>query len=77
MVGRGWPREITAASAQRQGPIELLVRQGELFRTQRVDYHGGTRYPHLVRTAGADLLTAMQAPRVRPAAAGRRGGATR
>jgi len=69
--------EAVAASAQRQGPIELLVRQGELFRTYRVDYHGGARYPHLVRTAGADLLTAMQAPRVRPATAGRRGGAAR
>jgi predicted metalloprotease with PDZ domain len=69
--------DAVTASAQRQGPIELLVRQGELFRTHRVDYHGGARYPHLVRTAGADLLTAMQAPRVRPAAAGRRGGAAR
>jgi predicted metalloprotease with PDZ domain len=60
-------RDAVAASPQRQSPIELLLQQGELFRTHRLDYHGGTRYPHLVRTAGADLLTAMQAPRLRPA----------
>ena len=70
--------DVVGSSAQRQGPIELLVQQGELFRTHRVDYHGGTRYPHLARTAGADLLTTMQAPRVRPAAApARRGSANR
>lgn len=66
--------DAVAASAQRQGPIELLVQQGEIFRTHRLDYHGGTRYPHLVRTAGADLLSAMQAPRVRAAAAPARRG---
>ncbi|HXT52505.1 MAG TPA: M61 family peptidase [Thermoanaerobaculia bacterium] len=65
--------DAVASSAQRQEPIELLVQQGELFRTHRLDYHGGARYPHLVRAAGADLLTAMQAPRVRPAGAGRPG----
>jgi predicted metalloprotease with PDZ domain len=69
--------DAVAASAQRQGPIELLVQQGEIFRTHRLDYHGGTRYPHLVRTAGADLLSAMQAPRVRAAAAPARRGSGR
>jgi predicted metalloprotease with PDZ domain len=73
-------RDAVAASPRRQGAIELLLQQGEIFRTHRLDYHGGTRYPHLVRTNGDDLLTAMQAPRLRPAGEGaprRRGGRDR
>jgi len=30
-------------------PIELLVRNGERFRTVRLNYHEGLRYPHLER----------------------------
>lgn len=47
---------ISAAQAQPK-PIELLVRQGERYRTARIDYRGGLRAPHLVRDAGKpDLL---------------------
>ncbi len=47
---------ISAAQAQPR-PIELLVRQGERYRTARIDYRGGLRAPHLVRDAGKpDLL---------------------
>jgi predicted metalloprotease with PDZ domain len=35
-----------------QAPLELLVENGELFTTYRVDYHDGPRFPHLVRDAG-------------------------
>ncbi|HEV8632074.1 MAG TPA: M61 family peptidase [Thermoanaerobaculia bacterium] len=59
--------EAVAASPQRQAPIELLLQSGEAFRSFRLDYHGGARYPHLVRNDQPDLLTVMQAPRVRPA----------
>lgn len=44
-------RAITAAKTDGQ-PLELLVRQGELFRTVRIDYRDGLRYPHLERIAG-------------------------
>lgn len=42
--------------------IELLVRNGERYRTVRFDYHDGLRYPHLERQAAArarldDILT--------------------
>ena len=38
-------------------PLELLVRDGARFRSVRIDYHGGLRYPHLERIAGtADVL---------------------
>ena len=30
-------------------PIELLLRDGKHFRTVKIDYHGGLRYPHLER----------------------------
>lgn len=47
---------ISAAQVQPK-PIELLVRQGERYRTARIDYRGGLRAPHLVRDAGEpDLL---------------------
>jgi predicted metalloprotease with PDZ domain len=32
-----------------RAPIEILAQNGEFFRTFAVDYHGGARYPHLVR----------------------------
>ena len=60
--------DVVAASSRRREPIALLVRSGEAFRTFEVDYHGGPRYPHLVRNERPDLLTAMMAPRLRPAA---------
>ena len=47
---------VSPAQAQPK-PIELLVRQGERYRTARIDYRGGLRAPHLVRDAGKpDLL---------------------
>lgn len=33
-------------------PITLLVVDDEYYRTAKVDYHGGQRYPHLVREEG-------------------------
>jgi predicted metalloprotease with PDZ domain len=47
-------------------PLELLIREGEYYKTFRVDYHGGERYPHLVRVDGTpDLLTGIIAPRTK------------
>ena len=52
-------------SGTRSGePLELIVREGARFRTVRIDYHGGLRYPHLVRDASrAALLDQILAPR--------------
>ena len=39
-------------------PIDLLVENVEMFKTCRVDYHAGERYPHLERDAAKpDLLS--------------------
>ena len=39
-------------------PIELIVESDDYFKTVRIDYHGGPRYPRLVRIEGKpDLLS--------------------
>ncbi len=30
-------------------PIELIVKNGDRYRTVRINYHDGLRYPHLER----------------------------
>ncbi len=53
---------ITAASKS-PSPIELLVRDGEIYKTFRLDYHAGERYPHLLRNeANPDLLSEIIKP---------------
>jgi len=45
-------------------PIELLVKNGDLYKTFRVDYREGLKYPHLERIPGTvDRLSAIFAPR--------------
>ncbi|GAB2564147.1 M61 family metallopeptidase [Dyella jejuensis] len=53
---------VTAAKTS-QAPIELLVKNVDVYSTVKVDYHGGLRYPHLVRADGKDLIGAIVAPR--------------
>lgn len=53
-------RQAIAANAAGQAPIELLLREGDLFRTVRIDWRGGLRYPRLERVAGTeDRLSAV------------------
>lgn len=55
-------RAITAAKTA-EPAIELLVRQGDAYRTLQVEYRGGLRYPHLQRIAGTpDRLAQLLAP---------------
>jgi predicted metalloprotease with PDZ domain len=52
-----------AASKGTPGPIELITVSDDQYRTIALDYHGGDRYPHLVRVAGTpDLLASIMAP---------------
>ncbi|HEY6942716.1 peptidase M61 [Dokdonella sp.] len=47
-----------------KAPIELLVRDGDDYRSVRVDYHDGLKYPHLERIPGTpDRLGAILAAR--------------
>lgn len=51
-------RDAVAATASDSKPIELLVKTGEYYEVHRIDYHGGERYPHLVRDPSTpDLLS--------------------
>jgi predicted metalloprotease with PDZ domain len=54
---------VKAAKGAAQ-PIELLVKSGDRYRTVRIDYHDGLRYPHLERVAGTPArLDDILAPR--------------
>jgi hypothetical protein len=42
-------REIVKQSKDSKSAIELIVKNGDRYRTLAMDYHGGLRYPHLER----------------------------
>ncbi len=61
--------EVKAAKG-RTAPIVMIVKKNALYRTVSIDYHGGNRYPHLVRIPGTpDRLEALAAPHRAKAAA--------
>jgi predicted metalloprotease with PDZ domain len=65
--GRRWSAERLAAavSATKEGAkLELLLEDGDFFRTCVLDYRGGARYPRLERTKTGqdDLLAKILAP---------------
>jgi predicted metalloprotease with PDZ domain len=52
------------AAKDTTGPITLLVVDDDYFRTATVQYHGGERYPHLVRNGSKpDYLDELIKPR--------------
>jgi predicted metalloprotease with PDZ domain len=56
-------RAITAAKGA-TAPIELILKNGDSYRTVQLDYHEGLRYPHLERLQGTpDRLSRILAPR--------------
>lgn len=57
-------KEAITAAKGGTAPIELLLKDGTLFRSARIDYHDGLKYPHLERIEGTpDRLGAILAPR--------------
>ena len=56
-------KDAVAGTAKGE-PLELLVKTGDLYRTFRIDYRDGLKYPHLERIAGTpDRLTAILSAR--------------
>jgi predicted metalloprotease with PDZ domain len=57
--------QYALARAQRSSaPISLITSQTGWYRTLALDYHGGTRFPHLERIPGtADILDDVAKPR--------------
>jgi predicted metalloprotease with PDZ domain len=51
---------VTAAAKDASAPVELLVKNFDEYKTVRIDYRGGLKYPHLVRDTGKpDTLGAL------------------
>jgi predicted metalloprotease with PDZ domain len=76
--GRRWsePRLLDALkAAPTTGKVELLLENGDLFRTFTLDYRDGPRFPRLERLApeGSEQLSRLLAPLVKdtPSAGGR------
>ena len=44
-------RQAVAGSKSSTAPIQFIVANGAQFQTRSIDYHGGLRWPHLVRDA--------------------------
>lgn len=62
--------DILKASANNKEPLELLVANADFYKTYKIDYHGGDRFPKLERNGQApDLLTEIIKPLGTPAAA--------
>jgi predicted metalloprotease with PDZ domain len=56
-------RDVLKASKNTSQPIRLLVLNDDYYKTCVIDYHGGERYPHLVREEGKpDLLDEIAKP---------------
>jgi hypothetical protein len=64
-IGAVVGKEGKVADLRWAGPaVELLVKEGDRYRSVKVDDHGGLRYPKLVRVESVpDRLTAILAPR--------------
>jgi predicted metalloprotease with PDZ domain len=63
------PERLDAALRANRGgeaPLELLIKDGERYRTVRIDCRTGPRHPRLARIAGTrDRLSEIMAPRAR------------
>jgi predicted metalloprotease with PDZ domain len=56
--------DAVKAAKDDKAPIELMLREFDRYRTVKIDYHGGLRYPHLERIKGTpDYLTAIFTPK--------------
>lgn len=56
-------RETVEDSVRAASPIEIMVEDGEYYKTFRIEYHGGEKYPQLVRDeAKPDLMSEILAP---------------
>jgi predicted metalloprotease with PDZ domain len=60
-------KDAVTRAARGGNLVELIVRNGDRFRTVRLDYRDGLRYPHLEPIAGRpDGLSPLLAPRAAP-----------
>jgi hypothetical protein len=63
MMGDTLKNAIKAAAGNGPAP-ELLIHDGDVYRTVKLDWHGGLRYPRLEKVGtGPGTLDALLAPR--------------
>ncbi len=56
-------RDAIKSAAGNRAPLDLLIENADYFKTCKVDYHGGEKYPTLVREPSKpDLLTEILKP---------------
>jgi predicted metalloprotease with PDZ domain len=56
-------RRAIADAVKDPAPIALIVKDGDYYKTVSIDYHGGEKYPHLVRDKSKpDLLSDIIRP---------------
>jgi predicted metalloprotease with PDZ domain len=56
-------RNAVADAVKSTAPISLIVKEGEFYKTLAIDYHGGEKYPRLVRDgAKPDVLSEIIKP---------------
>jgi hypothetical protein len=69
--GHAFTGEVLKQAIRQATPIELIVSNDNEFRTVRLDYHDGEKYPRLERVQGTpDLLDEI----LKPLAAGKGSG---
>jgi predicted metalloprotease with PDZ domain len=57
-------RDALKAGKNNSQPLELLVENTDYYKTYKLDYHGGEKYPHLVRDdSKPDMLREIIKPR--------------
>jgi len=56
-------KDAVTAAKDTSTPLEFLVKSTDDYATIKVDYHGGLKYPHLVRGEGKDLIGAIATPK--------------
>lgn len=58
--------DAMTAAKKSTAAMEFLLRDGDIFKTVKVDYHAGEKYPHLERDSSKpDLLTEIISPLVK------------
>jgi predicted metalloprotease with PDZ domain len=58
---------VSTQAEHANGPTAFLVQQDGWYHTYQVNYHGGPKYPHLVRIAGQpDMLAQIMGPHAAP-----------
>ena len=63
MFGRAAVDAALRDNLRGTGPLQVITDEQGIFTVRSVDYHGGPRYPHLVRIPGtADLLVPIASP---------------